>query len=291
MNASTKIALSVYYGLSAPLRTKKRARRQRAGTLPVCVLFYHRVADWCPNDWTTPTRTFQRQIEWLQQNFEIVTLATAQQRIAAESNDRPTACITFDDGYADNFDFALPLLLREKIPFTYFVASQCVLRGKPFPHDAAAGYMLRPNDRSEIELLARIGIEVGSHSRTHAELSNAASSSEMQQEIVGSKHDLEDITGKEVRYLAVPYGVPESMSQEAFRVACAAGYAGVCSAYGGYNVPGDDPFHIRRIHADPEFVRFKNWMTLDPRKLRRRESFDPGDYQKPDTVTDEEDEE
>jgi hypothetical protein len=78
------------------------------------------------------------------------------------------------------------------------------------------------------------------------------------------------------------------MSQEAFRVACAAGYRGVCSAYGAYNLPGGDPFHIRRIHADPEFVRFKNWMTFDPRKLRQRDSFDPGDYRVPDPADQEE---
>ena len=57
-----------------------------------------------------------------------------------------------------------------------------------------------------------------------------------------------------------------------------AGYRGVCSAYGGYNFPGDDPFHLKRFHADEQFIRFKNWMTIDPRKLRMHEDFDPGDY-------------
>ena len=52
----------------------------------------------------------------------------------------------------------------------------------------------------------------------------------------------------------------------------------MCSAYGGYNFPGDDPFHLRRFHADPEFIRFNNWMTVDPRKLRMHRDFDPGDY-------------
>ena len=47
-----------------------------------------------------------------------------------------------------------------------------------------------------------------------------------------------------------------------------AGYAGVCSAYGGYNFPGDDPFHLQRIAGDGTMIRLKNWVTLDPRKLR-----------------------
>ena len=41
----------------------------------------------------------------------------------------------------------------------------------------------------------------------------------------------------------------------------------VCSAYGDYNFPGDDPFHIRRIHVD-DMLRLKNWGTIDPRRLR-----------------------
>src|SRR5687768_18104901 len=46
---------------------------------------------------------------------------------------------SFDDGYADNMRFAVPLLLREKLPFTYFVSTNHVLGGEPFPHDVAAG--------------------------------------------------------------------------------------------------------------------------------------------------------
>jgi peptidoglycan/xylan/chitin deacetylase (PgdA/CDA1 family) len=290
VNATKHLALSVYYRLRAPLRNKNLALRQSSGTLPICVLFYHRVADWCPNDWTTPAETFRREIDWLREHFDIVTLAEAQRRIAAGKNDRPTACITFDDGYADNFDFALPYLLREKIPFTYFVCSQHVLRQEPFPHDVATGNPLRPNRADEIALLAKLGIEIGAHSRSHVELSMTLGAEEMKEEIVGSKLDLEDITGKPVRYFAVPYGTPDKMSQEAFRVACLAGYQGVCSAYGAYNLPGQDPFHIRRIHADPEFVRFKNWMTFDPRKLRQRDTFDPGDYRLPEPSEEEIDE-
>jgi hypothetical protein len=44
----------------------------------------------------------------------------------------------------------------------------------------------------------------------------------------------------------------------------------VCSAYGGFNFPGDDPFHLQRIAADSVMVRLKNWVTMDPRKLRTR---------------------
>jgi hypothetical protein len=69
-----------------------------------------------------------------------------------------------------------------------------------------------------------------------------------------------------------------NLSRAAFRIAFQAGYWGVCSAYGGYNRPGDDPFHIHRIHADPQWSRFCNWMTADPNRRRGIEPYNPGDY-------------
>ena len=66
---------------------------------------------------------------------------------------------------------------------------------------------------------------------------------------------------------AFPFGQYVNLSSEAFRLAWEAGYEGVCSAYGGYNFPGDDPFHLQRIHVDDDMIRLKNRATVDPRKI------------------------
>jgi hypothetical protein len=50
------------------------------------------------------------------------------------------------------------------------------------------------------------------------------------------------------------------------QIAKAAGYEAVCSAFGGYNFPGGDAFHLRRIHADEGMIRLKNRVTVDPRQ-------------------------
>jgi hypothetical protein len=39
-----------------------------------------------------------------------------------------------------------------------------------------------------------------------------------------------------------------------------------CSAYGRFNLPGDDPFHLQRIAVDDDLLRLKNRVTGDPRK-------------------------
>lgn len=265
--------LGAYYGATLPARQRAARHRARQQTEPVRILFYHRVADDHPNAWTMSTSRFAAEIRWLRARFDIVSLAEAQSRIASAKNRVPTACLTFDDGYADNMRFAAPLLLRHEIPFTYFVSTNHVLGGEPFPHDVAAGCPLAPNTPADIKELAAAGVDIGGHTRGHVDLGGNLRVQQLKDEIAGCKHQLEDVIDRKVRYFAFPYGQHANLSVVAFEMAHEAGYDGVCSAYGGYNFPGDDPFHLRRIHADPESLRFKNWMTVDPRKVRRHRDF------------------
>jgi hypothetical protein len=79
-----------------------------------------------------------------------------------------------------------------------------------------------------------------------------------------------------IHYFAVPYGQPPQLKPAVFDLARQTGYVAVCSAYGGHNYPGDDPFHLRRIHGDEDLILLKNRATFDPRKLfaRRRRDFE-----------------
>jgi peptidoglycan/xylan/chitin deacetylase (PgdA/CDA1 family) len=277
MNPFKQLLLNGYYSATLPARRRASRERQACGMEPVSVLFYHRVADTHPNAWTMPRATFASQIRWLRSKFDLVGLDETQQRIASGRNCRPTACITFDDGYAENCEYAIPHLLEQAIPFTYFVSTNHVFGNRPFPHDVAAGVPLPPNSVSQLREMAAAGIEIGAHNRNHIHLGNV-SSEVLTEEIVGSKHDLEQAIEREVRYFAFPYGQPADLSTAAFQIAYQAGYQGICSAHGGYNFPGDDPFYLRRIHADCELVRVKNWLTVDPRKLRNPIEFAPGDF-------------
>ena len=273
-----EVLLNSYYYTTLQSRRSAATLRAANRCEPIQILFYHRVADDHLNDWTMSTRSFARQIRWLHSRFDIVSLSEAQTRISSGRNQRPTACITFDDGYADNRRFAIPLLLNHRIPFTYFVSTNHVLGGESFPHDVAAGHPLQVNTLAHLREMAASGIEIGAHTRSHANLGADLTREEMVEEIVGSKRELEAAIGNNVRYFAFPYGKHENLSATAFRVALEAGFDGVCSAYGGYNFPGNDAFHLRRFHADCELIRFKNWLTIDPRKLRLQRDFEPGDY-------------
>ena len=273
--------LGFYYLATLPQRQRAASRRCLQSQVPIMVLFYHRVADKHPNGWTISTTRFRDQIQWLKRRFDMVSLETAQQRIDAGENDRPTVCITFDDGYAENCEMAIPWLLEKEIPFTYFVSTLYMQQGKPFPHDVARGQPLPPNTIGQLRHMAAAGVEIGAHTRTHADLGVLHHELKLREEIVGSKEDLEDALGQKVNYFAFPFGMPDNLSTSAFRIAYETPFRGVCSAFGGYNAPAGDSFHLRRIHGYPEWSRFCNWLTMDPRKLHLGDQFDPCDYRTP----------
>ncbi|NYD24439.1 polysaccharide deacetylase family protein [Kineococcus aurantiacus] len=100
-------------------RRPRWPQRFRARGANVVVL-YHRIAD-DPQDaagMTVPPELFARQVAALAERFDIVPAAQVH-RVGP----RPAAAITFDDGYADNDEVALPLLRRLGLPATLFVVS------------------------------------------------------------------------------------------------------------------------------------------------------------------------
>jgi len=265
---SKSLLLELYYRGSYPYRWWWNLKAAAGHRVPVVVLFYHRIADDRANPWTTSNRTFARQIRWLAERFEIVSLEEAQRRIRTGDNTQPCVSITFDDGYAENCEQAIPLLVRERIPCTYFVTLGNVLEGKPFPHDLARGNRFAPNSLEQLRAMASAGIEIGAHTYTHPDLGRLADDEQLHYEIVEAGRELQALLERPVRYFAFPFGQHANLSSRAFQLAYEAGYEAVCSAYGGYNFPGDDPFHLQRIHVDDDMIRLKNRVTVDPRKAR-----------------------
>jgi len=262
-----RFLLSLYYGGSCPLRWWNLHTASARGRVPLVVLFYHRIADDRANDWTLSNRLFSRQIRWLRAHFELVSLGEIRRRVVCGVNRRPCVSITFDDGYADNCREAIPLLTGQGIPCTYFVTLRNVLDGEPFAHDLARGHALEPNTLEQLRAMAAAGVEIGAHTYTHPNLARITDRRELHREVVTAREELAGAVGRPVRYFAFPFGQQADLNWEAFELARQAGYEAVCSAYGGYNFPGGDAFHLQRIPGDDQMIRLKNWTTIDPRKV------------------------
>lgn len=268
-----KLPLSCYTAATLPYRWCANFIAARRGLSPIILLYYHRIADDAASPWTMSNAMFQQQMNWLRRRYDMVSIEEAQQRIRNDNNSRIAVHITFDDGYADNCQQAIPFLLEHGIPCTYFVSSWFVLNNGQFPHDKRLGVVSRPNTLAELEQMAAAGIEIGSHTRTHADLGRINDPRRLYDEVVGSGEDLQSALGRQIRYFAFPYGLPDNLNSLAYRLADEHGYEGICSAYGGYNLPGGDPFHLERFHVE-DMPRLKNWVTVDPRRILRPYHFD-----------------
>lgn len=267
-----RLLLAGYYGGTVPYRRWIRAQLSVQGKMPILVLFYHRIADDGACTVTHSNRLFRQQIRWLQRHCELISLEEAQRRLRSGYNDRLAACITFDDGYSENCDQAIPFLVEEQIPCTYFVSSLHVLEAHRFAHDQVSGNSALPNTIEQLRWMARSGIEIGAHTRTHADLGRITDESQLHDEVVGAGEELQSAIGTPIRYFAFPFGMPQNLNARATQMAYDFGYEAVCSAYGDYNFPNDDSFHIRRFHAE-NMLRLKNWGTVNPRRLRPAYSF------------------
>jgi peptidoglycan/xylan/chitin deacetylase (PgdA/CDA1 family) len=267
--------LALYYSATRAMRQFFIRRWRLRSCVPMTVLMYHYVGSDCKASWATSPSRFRRHVEWLSEHTDVVPLCEIQRRLAVGNTAlRPCVAITFDDGYAANLDETLPLLLDAGMPVTFFVTVTNMLKGQPFAHGLERGQTLRPISQRELRDLADSGVEIGSHGLTHADYSRL-SETELIREIAESKIALEDLIGRPVRSLAVPFGQPRQMTDMVFRIAREAGYDCVCSAYGGYNVPGRHHYHIRRFHGDDSLLRLMNRVTVDPRLVWKTLFRDP----------------
>jgi peptidoglycan/xylan/chitin deacetylase (PgdA/CDA1 family) len=101
---------------------------------------FHRVLDpadprWksCDPDYTLPVDLFVRSLEFFRRHYNVVSMedVLAARRGRKRLPPRPLL-ITFDDGWADNADFALPQLHRRGLPALMFVVADAVGARQPF---------------------------------------------------------------------------------------------------------------------------------------------------------------
>ena len=87
------------------------------------VLMYHRICSEAVDPWglCVSKENFESQLSMLKQNFRVVSMSGMLDSLGKNELQHRSVAISFDDGYADNFLSAKPLLEKYDLPATFFV--------------------------------------------------------------------------------------------------------------------------------------------------------------------------
>lgn len=156
-------------------RTTAKAASKQAATIfdrlrpppdGVVILIYHRVGARTGTSVDLPTPLFDEQMAYLAEGCRVVSLDRAVDLLTGpvlQDDTRPTVAVAFDDGTADFVDEALPSIERHGVPVTYYLATDFLDRGQPFPNGGIAMSWAAAKEAVSTGL-----VTIGSHTHTHA---------------------------------------------------------------------------------------------------------------------------
>lgn len=155
--------------------------------------------------------------------------------------DKPFVCLTFDDGYRDNYTTALPILKKEQVPFAIYVTTGFV--------DNNQSMWWYPNERLGLSLEELIALDseplctIGVHTLSHPKL-DSLSAEEQRHEIIKAKEGLEMLIGHKIRHFSYPHGAYNDVS---LAIVNECGFRSALMAWGGVVRRGDDTSMLHRI--------------------------------------------
>ncbi|MFA5826023.1 MAG: polysaccharide deacetylase family protein [Gallionellaceae bacterium] len=188
------------------------------------------------------TGAFARQMFILRLlGYRGLSMSAAMPYLRGEKQGR-VAVITFDDGYVDTLEQALPILQNNGFSATCYFISQ---RTGQYNEWDAASLNVRKSLMNDGQIRAwhAAGMEVGAHSRTHPRLTGCTDA-ELQDEIAGSKSDLEALIGQPVTQFCYPYG---DLDERVIAATRQAGFDAATTVQRGRAQVGDDAMLLRRV--------------------------------------------
>jgi peptidoglycan/xylan/chitin deacetylase (PgdA/CDA1 family) len=198
----------------------------RNGRHLTLVLCYHAVSDTWPDPVAVRPAQLERQLAFLQRRGFVG--ATFSEALAGPKADH-TVAVTFDDAYRSVIEQAFPILERFQMPGTVFAPSRYASapgpgfwQGKRHEQWLGGPFEAELTGLSweELRRLSESGWEVASHSRSHPHLTELGDG-ELREELLGSRRECEQGTGKPCLSLSYPYG---DLDHRVIQVASEAGY-------------------------------------------------------------------
>lgn len=197
--------------LIAAVRHRRRKQNKENALGQLVILAYHRVGSGTDVFMDIPLSSFEAQLDYLQDNFEIMSLDQAVDIALTTGIKDNTAVLTFDDGYCDFYTNALPVLDKRGLPATLYIATHFIENQENFPWDVQYVEQYWPDVRpltwDQLREIAELNlIGVGSHTHTHARI-DRLSRNNLEREITTSIGLIQSALGFKPKHFACPKGI------------------------------------------------------------------------------------
>jgi len=211
------------------------------------ILMYHQVTP-RPHPslrkYAVTPRAFGAQMSWLTLAGYVPT--TLDKLLAYRSGHCPLPSrpivITFDDGFQDCFEHAVPILQARGFTAIFYLVAGLVGKTSRWLLPER-GVELPLMDWTAARRLEAGGFQCGSHTMSHPRLADLSPEG-CREELLESRRLLEDHLGHEVRHLAYPFG---SFNEKARVLVAETGYRSACSVRIGLSPPEDDVLALHRV--------------------------------------------
>ena len=150
--------------------------------------------------------------------------------------------LTFDDGFENFYTTAFPVLEQYGFHATVFLVTEFCGKTNDWENNPSNLPPSKLMSWSQVKELASRGIEFGSHTLTHPDLTRI-SAAQAERELLVSKGAIEDATGRPVAAFAYPYG----KFNKSVRQIAAQSFSSACSTNLGKARADSDPFSLERI--------------------------------------------
>jgi peptidoglycan/xylan/chitin deacetylase (PgdA/CDA1 family) len=232
-----KIYLKKIYSTSIYL-ARQLCNKKEEG---VSILFYHSV------DLGKPLENFLKQIEYLRGNgYRVISIKELISYVKGEKQlPSRSVCLTFDDGYYNNYERIFPVLQKYNIPATIFLSTKYMTPSNGDEIDLKIGE--RFLSWGEVRGMANHGIHFGSHGYEHCDLTRLPEK-DVLEEILRSKKLIEENLSGKIRYFSYPYGKYDKKTQGLVK---RAGFEAAFATIPGIIRPGDNPYALKRTLIAP----------------------------------------
>ena len=204
------------------------------------ILTYHSLDD-SESVISIPPSLFRQQMEFLAASgMPVVPLDQALHRAGS-------VAITFDDGFCNLLDHAVPVLERLRLPATIFVVSEYCGRNNNWPSQPHGVPDLPLLSWDKLSALPPL-ISLGAHTMTHPDL-RRLSAEECERELCECQGQIEQHLGRPVRCLAYPYGASSpqvrSLADRHFELAVGTSLRFLSTRSSRLDLPRIDAYYLR----------------------------------------------